>query len=75
MANGDFDNLKYAGQPLPQSPPDYNPYVDFTTNKMNQILVETGFAPEWVELQKEIRNQTEAVQKELTKFRYRLKYT
>ena len=35
-----------------------------------QILVETGFAPEWVELQKEIRNQTEALRKELGKCRY-----
>ena len=34
-----------------------------------QILVETGFAPEWVELQKEIRIQTEALRKELGKCR------
>ncbi len=32
----------------------YNPYEDFTTNKMNQILVDGGFAPEWVMLRKEI---------------------
>ena len=35
-----------------------------------QILVETGFAPEWVELQKEIRLQTDALRKELGKCRY-----
>ena len=37
--------------------------------RFHQILVETGFAPEWVELQKEIRIQTEALRKELGKCR------
>jgi len=72
MANGAFDNLSGAGKPLPERPPDFNPYMDFTTHKMNQILVETGFAPEWVELQKEIRIQTEALRKELGKCRQSL---
>jgi len=72
MANGAFDNLAGAGKPLPERPPDFNPYMDFTTHKMNQILVETGFAPEWVELQKEIRLQSEALRKELGKCRQSL---
>merc|ERR1711962_1649368 len=72
MANGAFDNLAGAGKPLPERPPDFNPYMDFTTHKMNQILVETGFAPEWVELQKEIRLQSEALRKELSKCRQSL---
>lgn len=72
MANGAFDNLAGAGKPLPERPPDFNPYMDFTTHKMNQILVETGFAPEWVELQKEIRLQTDALRKELGKCRQSL---
>merc|ERR1712212_1432059 len=72
MAKGAFDNLSGAGKPLPERPPDFNPYMDFTTHKMNQILVETGFAPEWVELQKEIRIQTEALRKELGKCRQSL---
>ena len=37
--------------------------------RFHQILVETGFAPEWVELQKEIRIQIEALRKELAKCR------
>ena len=37
--------------------------------RFHQILVETGFAPEWVELQKEIRIQIEALRKELGKCR------
>merc|ERR1712110_135870 len=72
MAKGAFDNLAGAGKPLPERPPDFNPYMDFTTHKMNQILVETGFAPEWVELQKEIRIQIEALRKELANCRQSL---
>ena len=49
MADGQFDNLAGKGQPLPDRV-DFNPYADFTTHKMNQILVEGGFAPEWVRL-------------------------
>jgi len=64
MASGDFDNLEGKGKPLPQRV-DYNPYTDFTTHKINQILVETGFAPEWVQLQKDIREKTMGIRKEL----------
>ena len=39
-----------AGKPLPERVV-YNPYEDFTTHKMNEILVEGGFAPEWITLQ------------------------
>ena len=38
MAKGAFDNLAGAGKPLPERPPDFNPYMDFTTHKMNQVL-------------------------------------
>ena len=38
MAKGAFDNLSGAGKPLPERPPDFNPYMDFTTHKMNQVL-------------------------------------
>lgn len=53
MAKGDFDNLSGAGKPLPERVI-YNPYEDFTTHKMNQILVDGGFAPEWIMLKKDI---------------------
>jgi DnaJ family protein C protein 28 len=35
----------------------YNPYEDFTTHKINQILAEGGFAPEWIMLKKEIETE------------------
>ena len=71
MSKGEFDNLPLAGKPLPVKV-DYNPYSDFTTHKMNEILVEGGFAPEWVTLQKEIRDRIEEIKKKLTKERRRL---
>jgi len=71
MANGEFDNLSGAGKPLPNRV-DYNPYTDFTTHKINQILVETGFAPEWVQLQKDIREMKEKIRNDMMKFRQKL---
>jgi len=71
MASGEFDNLEGKGRPLPHRV-DYNPYTDFTTHKMNQILVETGFAPEWVQLQKEIREMVEKVRNELKMSRQKM---
>jgi len=65
MSSGEFDNLAGKGKPLPDRV-DYNPYSDFTTHKMNQILAEGGFAPEWVMLRKEIRDQSDAIRGELT---------
>ena len=35
----------------------YNPYEDFTTQKINQILAEGGFAPEWIMLKRDIENE------------------
>ena len=71
MANGEFDNLDGAGKPLPNRV-DYNPYTDFTTHKINQIMVETGFAPEWVQLQKDIREAKEKLRDERKKTRQKL---
>ena len=71
IAAGEFDNLEGAGKPLPARV-DYNPYTDFTTHKINQILVETGFAPEWVQLQKDIREVKGKIRKEMRSFRQKL---
>ena len=38
MAKGAFDNLAGAGKPLPERPADFNPYIDSTTHKMNQVV-------------------------------------
>ncbi|XP_026681488.1 dnaJ homolog subfamily C member 28-like [Diaphorina citri] len=64
MSRGEFDNLSGHGKPLPQKI-DINPYVDFTTHKLNQVLIENGFAPEWITLQKEIREEKECLLREI----------
>ena len=53
MARGDFDNLPGKGKPLKYT--NHNPLVDTTTHNLNKILIDNGFTPEWIELQREIR--------------------
>ena len=53
MKRGDFNNLSGQGQPLSYSA--HNPLVDTMTHNLNKILVNNGFAPEWIMLQSEIR--------------------
>lgn len=38
MSKGQFDNLSYKGKPLPEQQHS-NPYVDFTTHKLNQVIL------------------------------------
>lgn len=59
MARGEFDNLKGAGKPLPES--NYNPFVDFVTHKMNQVMIDNGFIPEWITLQREISDDSASI--------------
>ncbi|KAK6617806.1 hypothetical protein RUM43_014034 [Polyplax serrata] len=70
MAKGHFDNLKGQGKPLPQT--NYNPYVDYTTHKINQIMIENGFVPEWINLQKEIIDETDSIKRVLIQERKKL---
>ena len=53
MARGDFDNLPGAGKPIQYS--DHNPYIDTMTHNLNKILINNGYVPEWVTLEKDIR--------------------
>ena len=54
MSKGEFDNLPGQGKPLEYS--NHNPLVDVTTHNLNKILIQNGYAPEWVMLKKEIRS-------------------
>ncbi|EFA08155.1 dnaJ homolog subfamily C member 28 [Tribolium castaneum] len=56
MSRGEFSNLSGSGKPLP-SHQNRNPYVDFVTHKLNEVLIDNGFTPEWITLQKEIREE------------------
>lgn len=73
MSKGDFKNLTGAGKPL-QDHQSQNPYVDFTTHKMNKILLENGFTPEWIMLQKEILSGIDDLRKELRVERAKLHF-
>ena len=53
MARGDFDNLPGMGKPLPDRC-NTNPMVDPLTYNLNKIVINTGFAPEWITLNKDI---------------------
>ncbi|KAL5284581.1 DNAJC28 family protein [Megaselia abdita] len=68
MAKGDFDNLSSKGKPL-TSAQTQNPYIDFTTHKLNKILLDNGFTPEWIMLQKDIREDVDRLKLELLKER------
>lgn len=55
MKKGEFNNLAGQGKPLKYDA--HNPYVDSMTHKLNQILIQNGFTPEWVLLEKEIKEE------------------
>lgn len=71
MSRGDFNNLSCAGKPL-KDLQSQNPYVDFTTHKMNKILLDNGFVPEWITLQKEIRQEVDDLKSFLRRERSKL---
>ncbi|KAL1138274.1 hypothetical protein AAG570_009963, partial [Ranatra chinensis] len=71
MARGEFNNLAGSGKPLPNHS-QFNPYVDFVTHKMNQILIDNGFTPAWITLQKEIRHKQSMMWNIMAKERSRL---
>lgn len=68
MGKGEFDNLKCAGKPLSHAQ-SQNPYVDFTQHKINKILLDNGFAPEWITLKKEIRTEIKDLENILIEYR------
>lgn len=72
MNKGEFSDLPGMGKPLKDDITRQNPYVDFTTHKLNQVLIDNGFTPEWIQLSKEIRDEIKEVQKLLTEERNKL---
>ncbi|KAK7154383.1 hypothetical protein R3I94_007652 [Phoxinus phoxinus] len=70
MARGDFKNLSGTGKPLNKF--DHNPYMDPMTHNLNRILIDNGYQPEWIVVQKEIRETIAKMREELQKVRARL---
>ncbi|KAH9316115.1 hypothetical protein KI387_024742, partial [Taxus chinensis] len=52
MEEGQFENLPGKGKPLDLNS---NPHADPAEDTLYRVLSKNGFAPEWVELNKEIR--------------------
>ncbi|NXP15787.1 DJC28 protein, partial [Thinocorus orbignyianus] len=70
MAKGDFDNLSGKGKPL-QKFSDC-PHIDPMTHNLNRILIDNGYQPEWILLQKEIRETIERLRKNIVASRSQL---
>ncbi|NXL94837.1 DJC28 protein, partial [Alectura lathami] len=70
MAKGDFDNLRGKGKPL-QKFSDC-PHIDPMTHNLNRILIDNGYQPEWILLQKEIRETIERLRKSMVASRSKL---
>ncbi|NWI95787.1 DJC28 protein, partial [Pitta sordida] len=70
MAKGDFDNLSGKGKPL-QKFSDC-PHVDPMTHNLNRILIDNGYQPEWILLQKEIRETIKQLRKNVVASRRKL---
>ncbi|CAH0715821.1 unnamed protein product, partial [Brenthis ino] len=63
MSKGEFENLSGKGKPLKDQ--NSNPYVDFTTHKLNEVLINNGFTPEWITMSKEIDQDIELLKEEI----------
>ncbi|NXT87089.1 DJC28 protein, partial [Anhinga rufa] len=70
MAKGDFDNLSGKGKPL-QKFSDC-PHIDPMTHNLNRILIDNGYQPEWILMQKEIRETIERLRKSVVASRSKL---
>lgn len=73
LHQGDFRNLKGQGKPL-DNKQSQNPYVDFVTHKINNVLIENGFTPEFIMLHKEIRDEIQDLKEKLKFERQKLKF-
>lgn len=62
MANGEFDNLRGRGKPLPFNT---NPYLDRSQELAFGLLQNNGLAPDWIERDKEIRQELAAARHRL----------
>ncbi|VDI51928.1 DnaJ homolog subfamily C member 28 [Mytilus galloprovincialis] len=63
MSKGEFDNLSGKGKPLDYN--ERNPLVDTMTHNINKILINNGYAPQWITLEKEIREDITSIRRRL----------
>ncbi|XP_004474567.3 dnaJ homolog subfamily C member 28 [Dasypus novemcinctus] len=70
MAKGDFDNLSGKGKPLKKF--SGCSYIDPMTHNLNRILIDNGYQPEWILMQKEIKETLEQLREEILVSRKKL---
>ena len=64
MRKGEFRKLQGAGKPLERGYEHVG--LDNLQTKLNKVLINSGFAPEWISLEKEIRNSIKALKVQMT---------
>ncbi|XP_005375743.1 PREDICTED: dnaJ homolog subfamily C member 28 [Chinchilla lanigera] len=70
MAKGDFDNLSGKGKPLKKF--SGCSYIDPMTHNLNRILIDNGYQPEWILMQKEISDTIEQLRETILESRKKL---
>lgn len=68
MERGEFANLPGKGKPLKL---DTNPYLTPQARMANRLLKENSFAPRWIELEKEIKQEKAKLEKVLINLKAR----
>ena len=68
MERGEFANLPGKGKPLKFDP---NPFLTPQARMTNRLLKKDGFAPRWVELEKEIKQEKVQLERILTNLKGR----
>ena len=68
MERGEFTNLPGKGKPLKL---DTNPYLTPQARMVNRLLKENGFTPQWVELEKEIKEEKAQLERVLINLKAR----
>ena len=68
MERGEFSNLPGKGKPLKL---ETNPFLTPQARMTNRLLKENGFAPRWVELEKEIKQEKAQLEKLLVNLKNR----
>ena len=68
MERGEFSDLPGKGKPLKL---DTNPFLTPQARMANRLLKENGFAPQWVELEKEIKEEKAKLERVLINLKAR----
>ena len=68
MERGEFKDLPGKGEPLKL---DTNPFLTPQVRMANRLLKENGFAPRWIELEKEIKQEKAQLERRLINLKSR----